>query len=415
MVIHTTQEYRIGDAVELMQKLPIESVDLVFTSPPYWQQRNYRVDGQLGLESTIEEYVDNLLRATSVIKRVLKPSGVFCLNIGDTYYGGGHGATPAFDNGEVDFKDPKFGEGCNDCPVADWDYSKYQSKCMCGIPERVMLGCIDQGWILRDKTIWAKKVWFAKTNKTVGNGMPSSVRDRNCSCFEPVYMFTKSPKYWTDMDAIRVPYTEPLDRWGGERLHPLNANSKWDEGTGQDTYRERDMRPNMMGATSPNVWQINTKPYTSGFDDVEHFAAFPPALAERIITAFCPDKICPVCGHIGERIVERDGDSSADYMKDKDKSHFKSEQHQKQNMGAPVEYYYRSSKTVGWTSCDCGANLIAGMVLDPFAGSGTVGEVARELNRNAILFDLNPDYGRLISERIMEHTPPLTSYYKEDE
>jgi hypothetical protein len=150
-------------------------------------------------------------------------------------------------------------------------------------------------------------------------------------------------------------------------------------------------------------------------DDVDHFAAFPSTLVERLLTAFCPPEICSVCGHIRERIVERGGDSSADYMKDKDKTHFRSEQHQKQNMGAPTEYYYRPSKTVGWTTCNCGAKYIAGTVLDPFAGSGTVGEVARKLNRNAILLELNPDYGRLISERIMENVPPLSAYFPEDE
>jgi len=415
LTIITTQKYEIGDCVELIGEMPAESVDLVFTSPPYWQQRDYKIDEQFGLEPTIGEYVDNLLRATSEIKRVLKPSGVFCLNIGDTYYGGGHGATPKFDTGEVEFKDPKFGSGRNNYPVTDWDYSKYQGKCMCGIPERVMLGCIDQGFILRDKIVWAKKVWLAKTNKTIGNAMPSSVRDRCSFTWEPVYMFVKSQKYWSDMDAIRTPYTESLNRWGGERLHPSNDHIGWDDGTGQHTYRERNMRPNAMGATSPNIWQINTNPYTSGLYDVDHFAAFSLLLAKRIITAFCPAEVCPVCGHIRKRIVERDGDSSADYMKDKDKTHFNSEQHQKQNMGAPIEYYYRPAKTTGWTSCNCDVGWVAGTVLDPFAGSGTVGEAARKLNRNAILFDLNPDYGRLISERIMEHTPPLSAYCAEDE
>jgi hypothetical protein len=70
--------------------------------------------------------------------------------------------------------------------------------------------------------------------------------------------------------------------------------------------------------------------------------------------------------------------------------------------------------TIGWTSCSCGKPFIAGTVLDPFAGSGTVGEVCRKLNRNAILLELNPEYGKLIAERTMANTPPLTAYFGDD-
>jgi len=70
--------------------------------------------------------------------------------------------------------------------------------------------------------------------------------------------------------------------------------------------------------------------------------------------------------------------------------------------------------TTGWTSCDCNAGWIAGTVLDPFAGSGTVGEVARKLNRNAILLELNPEYEKLIVERTMANIPPLTTYFGDD-
>jgi len=395
-----TQKYRIGDCVKLMGEMPAESVDLVFTSPPYWQQRDYKIDGQLGLEQTIGEYVDNLLRATKEIMRVLKSSGVFCLNIGDTYYGSG-GAGGDYMNGGLREGQPKYKQTKSD---------DYIPKCMCGIPERVMLGCIDQGFILRDKIVWAKKVWFAKTNKTIGNCMPGSQNDRCTFSYEPIYMFTKQPNYWSDMDSIRTPYISkphaPCNKSKVDLTHHFDEPTRIWGG-----------RRGTLGATSPNVWQINTKPYTSGLEDVDHFAAFPPELATRIINAFCPAEVCPVCGMARERITEKEveftsGSGKAGNLpKGKYEGSVQAESGTYDiRVGPKVTHH-----TVGWTSCNCDAVWVAGTVLDPFAGSGTVGEAARKLNRNAILFDLNPDYGRLISERIMEHTPPLSAYCTEDE
>ena len=386
-----------ADVIDGLHVVADDSIDTIVTSPPYWQQRRYLTAKQIGLEPTIQEYVNSILGVTEELKRVLKPSGVFCLNIGDTYYGGGHGATPKYDNGEVDFKDPKFGSGRNDCPVTDWDYSTYKAKCMCGIPERIMLGCINQGWILRDKIIWAKKVWIAKTNKTIGNSMPSSVRDRAVFTYEPVYMFVKNQKYWSDMDAIRTPYTEPLDRWGGERLHPLNDHgSDWDEGTGQDTYRERSMRPNAMGATSPNVWQINTKPFTSGVEGVDHFATFAPALVSRLVTAFCPAEICPVCGMARERITE----PSKDYAKLLGKSLHDHKGDLEMGMRNHKQRTTAEYHTIGWTSCSCDKGFVPGVVLDPFSGAGTTMLTARNLGRTAIGIEISGDYCKIAKKRV---------------
>ena len=409
-MIHTKQEYRIGDCVVLMQKMDAESVDMVFTSPPYWGLRDYGVDGQIGIEPTLNEYHERLLDVTAECMRVLKSTGVMFWVHGDSY---GGGASQGFG-----------GTGGTYAKMLSHGRKRpaMVNKCLTMQNERLAMKMTDQqGWILRDRIIWAKKVWTAKTNKTTGNCMPGSQSDRCTFSYEPVYMFVKNQKYWSDMDAIRTPYTEPLNRWGGARLHPLNDHSGCDEGTGQETYRERDMRPNVMGATSPNVWQINTKPYTSGLDDVDHFAAFPPVLVERLLTAFCPPEICSACGHIRERIVERDGwtppkevftnsSSPCDELVD-------SGRRDGTGFGQKYQDWLNAHplKTIGWTTCDCGAKYITGTVCDPFAGSGTVGEVARKLNRDAILLELNPDYGRLISKRIMEHTPPLSAYFPEDE
>ena len=87
-------------------------------------------------------------------------------------------------------------------------------------------------------------------------------------------------------------------------------------------------------------------------------------------------------------------------MKDKDKTHFKSEQHQKQNMGAPTEYYYRPNTTTGWTTCSCGKEFEPGIVLDPFSGAATTLLAARDLQRSAIGIEISADYCKIAKKRV---------------
>lgn len=82
-----------GNIFDRIKEIPDNSVDLALTSPPYWGLRNYGVDGQLGNESTMEQYLDNTIKWAQEIFRVLKPSGNFVLNLGDCFVGSGGGGT----------------------------------------------------------------------------------------------------------------------------------------------------------------------------------------------------------------------------------------------------------------------------------------------------------------------------------
>ncbi len=149
-----TPLFLCGDALAVVSCLPAESIDFAMTSPPYWGQRAYS-GGGIGLESTYQEYVDNLLEIFAEMKRILKPSGSFWLNIGDAY----------------------------------------DKKCLTGIPWRVALGMIDQqGWLLRNEVVW---------NKVKGG--PDNATDKLRNVHEPVYHFVKSSKYFYNADAIRKP------------------------------------------------------------------------------------------------------------------------------------------------------------------------------------------------------------------
>jgi len=89
-----------------------------------------------------------------------------------------------------------------------------------------------------------------------------------------------------------------MNRWGGDKLI-AKGNSTWDNGTGQDTYRDRDMRPNPLGRNKRAVWTITTQPFSES-----HFAVFPEELCETPIKAGCPEFVCNKCGKPREKILK---------------------------------------------------------------------------------------------------------------
>ena len=256
-----------GNCLEELKKLPNESVDCVVTSPPYWALRHYGVEGQLGLEPTFQEYINKLCDIFDEVKRVLKKEGTCWVNVGDTY------GTQGGQNRKT-----------------DKDYSKYDSiklknreigsvllkepnmhKNLCNIPARFSIEMQNRGWILRNEIIWHKP-----------NCMPSSAKDRFTVDFEKIFFFVKQPMGYYFEQQLE-PYTKPLDRWGGTDLD-ANGKSEWDEGTGQSSYRKRNMRPNEDGKNMRTVWSINTEPNSEA-----HFATYPQRLVERMIKAGCPE------------------------------------------------------------------------------------------------------------------------------
>ncbi|MCC5659320.1 site-specific DNA-methyltransferase [Nostoc sp. XA010] len=141
-----------ADSYALLKLFPADCIDCVITSPPYWGQRAY-INGGIGLEDKWEDYINNLLGIFCEVKRILKPSGSFWLNLGDTY----------------------------------------QRKSLIGIPWRVALAMSDkQGWILRNSVIWNKV-----------KGAPDNAKDKLRNVYEPVFHFVKTDRYFYDVDAIR--------------------------------------------------------------------------------------------------------------------------------------------------------------------------------------------------------------------
>lgn len=146
--------FLVGDALSKLREIPDDTIDFCMTSPPYWGKRKYASEG-IGLEEFYQDFVQNLLQITDEIKRVLKPTGSFWLNIGDTYL----------------------------------------NKTLLGIPWRVAIAMIDnQKWVLRNEVIW---------NKVKGG--PDNSLDKLGNVHEQLFHFVKNPKgYFYDAKAIRA-------------------------------------------------------------------------------------------------------------------------------------------------------------------------------------------------------------------
>ena len=170
-----------SDAMVALQKLPSESVQCIVTSPPYWGLRDYGIEGQIGLEEKLQQYINKLISIFSEAKRVLRDDGIFWLNIGDGYTSGNRGYRAP------DKKNPARAMSIRpDTPEG------LKPKDLLGIPWRIALALQEDGWYLRSDIIWNKP-----------NAMPESVKDRPTRSHEYFFMLTKREKYYYDYQAIK--------------------------------------------------------------------------------------------------------------------------------------------------------------------------------------------------------------------
>jgi DNA modification methylase len=320
----------------MLRTLPDESVHCIVSSPPYWRQRDYGMDGQVGLEQTPESYINGMVKIFREARRVLRSDGTCWINIGDKWASGGNGGGGSFmaDRGEA-WAHAKGATGWRQPPKG------YKDKDLVGLPFMLAFAMRDDGWFWRQCNVWAKP-----------NCMPESVSDRSTISHEYVLHFSKRNDYWYDNEAARTPaapstetrLAQDIDsQAGSDRANggaktngPMKAvgrktdkqrghsrrhqgfNDRWDamERSGQVSN----------GANLRSVWWIAPANYREG-----HYAVMPDGLAEICIVAGCPK---------------------------------------------------------------------GGTVLDPFGGAGTTGLVADRLNRNAILIELNPEYAAMAKSRI---------------
>lgn len=171
---HSSHDYAVsvGDAATVLRRFPPSSVHTCLTSPPYWSVRDYSDERQIGLEENLDDYVKNLVEVFAEVRRLLVPSGTVWLNLGDKYLSG---------VGTVKGKPPEKG----------WRRNKQLSL----VPFRVAIALQEDGWWVRNALVWQKP-----------NGLPISADDRLANQWEPIFLLTKSERYYFDVNAIRVPH-----------------------------------------------------------------------------------------------------------------------------------------------------------------------------------------------------------------
>ena len=233
------REWRLfnGPAKETLHLLPRDSIDCVVTSPPYLWLRDYKVPGQLGLEDSVDGYVAALDEVMSEVLRVLEPSGVLFLNLGDTYYSG---------KGEsqgVDRKSSKRRFGLRAVDRSGGLGIGLQRKSIIGVPWRVAIKLRIHNWILRAPIIWHRR-----------NSLPEPVKDRPSRGFEHIFMFVKSRYYFFNRDGLP------------------------------------------QGGDTEDVWSIPVRAGSNGAPDT---APFPEELVDRCLLVGCPPggtALDPFCG-----------------------------------------------------------------------------------------------------------------------
>jgi site-specific DNA-methyltransferase (cytosine-N4-specific) len=366
-----------GDVREVLAAMPDESVDCIVTSPPYWQLRDYGYGGQIGLEPTIEEYVEAIVGVFRELRRVLAPHGTCWLNLGDSFAGswGNQGrkaerGTQRPINGGMltPVHDGRFpSHGSNTGVIRD---PGLKPKDLCLIPFRVALALQADGWWIRQRNVWAKP-----------NPMPESVRDRTTSAAEEVFHLTKiGAGYYYDAEAVREAHEHPRrDRW--DRRH-LAVNG--------DDQTDARMGNHPAGRNLRNVWTIATEPAPEA-----HFATFPLALVERCLAAGCPKQVCQKCGEPSRRVVEQKAEGWHECPKDGARRALGL-----QSARSGLHSQYRSiERATRWT--DCGHDAYRpGIVLDPFIGSGKTAQQARRMGLHAIGVDGSEEYLGIARRRL---------------
>lgn len=333
-----------GDVREQLRLIDDESVNCVVTSPPYWGLRDYGVDGQLGLESTIEEYICHMVEVFGEVRRVLRKDGTLWLNMGDCYAGGrsgpegDHVGLEGSRNNQSESRKARESFRRDRQDVGDVRHKSspaLKPKDLIGQPWRLAFALQADGWWLRADIIWSKN-----------NPMPESVSDRPTRSHEYVFLMAKSKHYYYDAEAIR----ETASSNTHARRARVTADAKYAPTRGRggiNGMRAASVNPKAAPAGSGikmnesfsaavvdvvetrnkrSVWPISTEPNAEA-----HFASFPTELVKPCILAGCPE---------------------------------------------------------------------GGIVLDPFLGSGTTALVAKTAGRDYIGIELNPEYVEMAKRRI---------------
>lgn len=334
-----------GDAREVLKMIPDNHVQCCVTSPPYWGLRDYGVEGQLGSEASPAEFVENLVNIFREVRRTLKKDGTLWLNLGDSYYNYRPGKGQR--QSRLSIAGQKAAEVDN-CPKRGLRIDGLKEKDLVGIPWRVAFALQDDGWYLRSDIIWHKP-----------NPMPESVTDRPTKSHEYIFLLTKNKDYYYNSDDIREPYGEDERASGLERARKYGYNGKgtykdwyFNQRQGKDWVNKKETGDHLTygQAKKNNPDSPPNLPHPLGKNKRSVWTVSTKAYPEAHFATYPPDLIKP---------------------------------------------------------CILAGSRAGDVILDPFNGSGTTGEVALGLGRQYLGIELNSEYIELSNKRLSQVTMGL--------
>jgi len=436
-----------GDCRAVLRTLPDASVQMCVTSPPYFGLRDYgtaqweggdsacdhvepgtnrgkrdelpkppagwaeraigqpyretcgkcgarRIDAQIGLESSVDAYVAELVGVFREVRRVLRDDGTCWINLGDSYAQGSSRAgqsnsSHAYSHTNEEFRNERYSGGVNISAAS----VGLKPKDLIGVPWKLAFALQADGWYLRSDIIWHKP-----------NPMPESVRDRPTKSHEYLFLLSKQPRYFWDAEAVKEPCPDNVNRkmMSGRTRASDPRDKREDAGVivvnGSEPPTSRNIR---------SVWKIATSPFSEA-----HFATFPPDLVIPCIKAGTSERgACPACGSPWARVVETQRGPQPAERGGKNyglNAQGTSPSSALRKVGGDDWYEYAgSTQTTGWQpTCSCAAgDPVPCVVLDPFFGAGTVGLVADRLGRDCVGIELSPVYARMARRRITADAP----------
>lgn len=252
-----------GDVRARAREIPDGVVRCCVTSPPYWGLRDYGVDGQIGLEATLDQFVGELVEVFREVRRVLTDDGTLWLNLGDAYARNGgakagaarigrkHQAAAVEAQKRMGRRD--FGE-------------EIKEKDLMGVPWTVALALRADGWWLRSEIIWHKT-----------NPQPETVTDRPCRSHEHLFLLSKSPRYFYNAEAVKEPVSGTAHARGSGVNPKARSNAA---GSRQNASFSAAVSQLVEKRNKRTVWTLQSRPFPGS-----HFATFPPELVEPCVLA----------------------------------------------------------------------------------------------------------------------------------
>lgn len=446
-----------GHWVEQLKKLPDNSVHMSCTSPPYFGLRRYCKPGspgaehELGNEKTPEEYIQKMVEGFREVRRVLREDGTCWVNLGDAY-----NSQPG-QRKTTDKVGGKQATNAGSVSTGSRSVEGLKPKDLMMMPSRVAMALQADGWYLRSMIPWVKR-----------NPMPESVKDRPVSAIEYVFLFSKSPHYFYDYEAVKLPSSPGTHaRVSLATLQSQNGGSKQEDYKANTNVgkKSRDRTPNEIlksmgrkiglkadGVKNNEQWKQafsglvpNRHLRNSDFffatyqgllhDDQEdplalivnpcgyagaHFATYPEKLVRPMVLAGTSAAgCCSGCGSPFHRLVEDGapdlehqkacgGNANGEYNGQSTKDYDEAKAQDASATKARILAGMVEKKTIAWLpSCNCAKEPVPCTVLDPFGGSGTTAKVSIEEGRHVILCELNDEYIPLIRKRCDPVTPAL--------